>query len=93
MSGGIAFVLDEHGEFSRRCNRDMVDLSSIDDPREALHAKRLIEAHALWTGSAVARRLLDDWSGALARLVLVMPREYRRARAAEALTRIDQLGA
>ena len=93
MSGGIAFVLDEHGEFSRRCNRDMVDLSSIDDPREALHAKRLIEAHALWTGSAVARRLLDDWSGALARLVMVMPREYRRARAAEALTRIDQLGA
>jgi glutamate synthase (NADPH/NADH) large chain len=93
MSGGVAYVLDESGDFAKRCNRSMVELEPVapedegtgadpgDDPLrfDAARLRRLVERHLQHTGSAVAQRLLADWAGSLAKFVKVMPVDYRRA--------------
>ena len=107
MSGGIAYVLDESGDFSRRCNMAMVELEPILEEDEALEAldhqggdletmgrvdlshdmtrfdslrlRQLIEKHLHYTGSPVAKRILDDWTAYLPKFVKVMPTDYRRA--------------
>ncbi len=106
MSGGIAYVLDEEGGFSRRCNMAMVELEPIvaeDDALEAFHQggdletmgrvdvshdmtrfdavrlRQLIAKHLHYTGSPVAKRILDDWAAFLRKFVKVMPVDYRRA--------------
>jgi len=78
MSGGVAYVLDEHDGFARRCNMGLVGFDEIseDDARE-LHA--LVEEHHLRTQSAVAARLLRDWEPALGHFVKVMPHDFKRA--------------
>jgi glutamate synthase (ferredoxin) len=75
MSGGIAYVLDASGAFADRCNRELVDLEHVESDEDELRA--LIERHAVETGSAVAERLLADWSRARRAFVKVMPRDYR----------------
>ncbi len=107
MSGGIAYVLDESGDFSRRCNMAMVELEPILEEDEALETldhqggdletmgrvdlshdmtrfdslrlRQLIEKHLHYTGSPVAKRILDDWAAYLPKFVKVMPVDYRRA--------------
>jgi glutamate synthase (NADPH/NADH) large chain len=95
MSGGIAYVLDEQGTFSKYCNPSMVTLEPLlTEPeqeaklaRELWHkgesdeaaAKRMIERHARYTGSAQAKRILERWSEYRSKFVKVFPNEYRRA--------------
>ncbi|QEH34024.1 Ferredoxin-dependent glutamate synthase 1 [Aquisphaera giovannonii] len=79
MSGGMAFVLDEAGDFPRRCNRDMVDLEPLAEPEDIELVRDLLIQHAGYTGSAVAARLLKGWDEAVGKFVKVMPRDYRRA--------------
>jgi glutamate synthase domain-containing protein 2/glutamate synthase domain-containing protein 1/glutamate synthase domain-containing protein 3 len=78
MSGGIAYVLDIDGGFSGRCNMELVDLEAP-APDDLEEVRALIAEHADRTGSPVAAGLLSDWDGAAARLVKVMPRDYKRA--------------
>jgi glutamate synthase domain-containing protein 3 len=78
MSGGIAYVLDEHGSFERRCNTQLVTLEKLEDD-DAATLRALVEEHERRTGSAVAARLLADWEAALSAFVKVMPNDYRRA--------------
>ena len=95
MSGGIAYVLDERGDFARYCNTAMVALEPLVAEseqeaklvRELWHlgqsdeaaAKRLIERHARYTGSVQAKRILERWPEYRAKFVKVFPNEYRRA--------------
>jgi glutamate synthase (ferredoxin) len=72
-------VLDADGTFSRRCNREMVDLEALIDADEIDFVQTLIMRHVAVTGSTYAKGLLDDWAGLQGRLVKVMPREYKRA--------------
>ncbi len=76
MSGGIAYVLDEDGQFRDRCNTELVGFEEVDDPAEL---RALVEEHDERTGSAVAARLLADWPNALTRFVKVVPHDYKRA--------------
>jgi glutamate synthase domain-containing protein 3 len=95
MSGGVAYVYDEDGQFASRCNTSMVALLPV-EPAEAQQAggysalwhrgltdeeqlKKLIEDHHKWTGSLRAREILDGWPAARARFVKVFPNEYKRA--------------
>jgi glutamate synthase domain-containing protein 3 len=78
MSGGIAYVLDADGAFADRCNHELVDLEPVDGERER-ELRALVERHAVETGSAVAARVLADWTRAVRTFVTVMPRDYRRA--------------
>jgi glutamate synthase (NADPH/NADH) large chain len=80
MSGGIAYVLDEQGDFGRqRCNLEMVALEAVDDPEDAAELKSLIANHLEYTGSTVARRVLEDWDAMLPLFVKIMPEEYKMA--------------
>lgn len=98
MSGGVAFVYDEDGQFAKRCNTSMVALDKVlpkdeqggapvgwhrEMADEAL-LKKLIEDHHRWTGSLRAREILDHWVTARAKFVKVFPHEYKRVLAERA---------
>jgi glutamate synthase domain-containing protein 3 len=78
MSGGIAYVLDEAGDFFSRCNREMIYLESIEGEAESTEVKRMIERHLEYTGSDVARRVLESWSEMVPKFVKVVPKDYKR---------------
>ena len=90
MSGGIAYVLDKNGSFARRCNMEMVELEAVkQDSNNAdttdmttadeTRLKGLIQQHFDYTGSAVAKTILDDWEAHLRYFVKVMPTDYYNA--------------
>ena len=77
MSGGVAYVLDEEGDFASRCNRQMVHLEEP-STEDAAQLKAMIERHASLTGSTRAALLLADWPGFSTKFVKVMPKDYQR---------------
>jgi glutamate synthase (NADPH/NADH) large chain/glutamate synthase (ferredoxin) len=94
MSGGIAYVYDEDGQFASRCNTSMVSLERVGTAAEQkagsktrLHKdqadetllRKLLEDHNRWTGSKRARELLDSWTTSRLKFVKVFPNEYKRA--------------
>ncbi|HET8694347.1 MAG TPA: glutamate synthase-related protein, partial [Aquabacterium sp.] len=93
MSGGIAYVYDEDGQFAKRVNTAQVSLEKVLSAADQADAgvpmhkgladeallKKLIEDHHRWTGSLRAREILDNWSTAMTKFVKVFPHEYRRA--------------
>ncbi len=87
MSGGVAYVLDADGGFARRCNTQMVGLGVLDDPAEAARVRAMIERHAEYTQSAYARKILAAWDTNVAKIVRVMPHDYRRVVEAQARMR------
>ncbi len=85
MTGGIAYVLDESGEFDRRCNLESVDLESVPENSEAeAELRALVEDFHASTGSARAKEILGDWENFLPKFVMVFPIDYRNALAAKA---------
>ncbi|MGF1596726.1 MAG: glutamate synthase large subunit [Acidimicrobiales bacterium] len=89
MSGGVAYVLDVDGRFADRVNTDMVELEALDS-EDDVRLYGLVERHLNETGSAVAERLLNDWSTSLTTFVKVMPSDYRRV--LDAQRRAAELG-
>jgi glutamate synthase domain-containing protein 2/glutamate synthase domain-containing protein 1/glutamate synthase domain-containing protein 3 len=79
MSGGLAFVLDEFDLLRQQCNPAMVDLIPVADLGERDTLRHLVEQHARYTGSARAKRLLNQWEKSTRHFYAVMPREYRAA--------------
>ncbi len=79
MSGGIAYVFDEHQLFDTLCNLDMVDLESLWHEEDLKKLHSLISRHYEWTGSAQAKRILDNWLEMSGKFVKVMPIDYRKA--------------
>src|SRR5262249_62363117 len=78
MSGGIAYVLDQDGDFAQRCNLEMVDLEPFEGQREGDFVRDLIARHAQLTGSIRAQQVLDNWTKYRRKLVKIMPLDYRR---------------
>lgn len=78
MSGGIAYVLDEVGDFRVRCNMGMVELYPLKEKEDIQELKTMISNHHKFTGSSVARRILDNWEKILPKFVKVYPNDYRR---------------
>jgi glutamate synthase (ferredoxin) len=78
MSGGIAYVVDEEGDFPQRCNLQMVDLEALEDAQEEQFVHSLIARHAEFTNSDRARHILSNWTHFREKLVKVMPLDYRR---------------
>ena len=77
MSGGVAYVLDEQGDFASRCNTQMVGLEELDD-RDVATLRDMVVRHGQLTGSRRAAAVLADWNAFLPRFVKVMPRDYKR---------------
>ena len=78
MSGGMAFVLDEQGNFPIRCNQDMVTLEAMNDDSDLELVHALLEKHLNYTQSDVAERVLRDWDNMAQKFVKVMPTDYKR---------------
>ncbi|HWN14374.1 MAG TPA: glutamate synthase subunit alpha, partial [Candidatus Dormibacteraeota bacterium] len=82
MSGGLAFVLDEAGDFKARCNLGMVDLEPLVDTEDVELVKDLLARHIRYTQSPVAARLLVDWERSQTKFVKVIPQDFKRVMAA-----------
>ncbi len=79
MSGGIAFVYDDQGDFStRRCNRTSVDLEPLTDQSDVNRVRGLLERHRDLTGSPRAAWVLEHWASEQAKFIKVFPHEYKR---------------
>jgi glutamate synthase (NADPH/NADH) large chain len=78
MSGGLAYVYDEAGDFPQRCNQEMVSLEPLVDSEDLELVRGLLERHIEYTDSEVARRILVDWPAQAVKFVRVMPVDYRR---------------
>jgi glutamate synthase (NADPH/NADH) large chain len=77
MSGGVAYVHDPDRALERRCNTEMVALEGLDAEDERTISELLVR-HLRATGSTVAARLVERGDDAMAEMVKVMPRDYRR---------------
>ena len=92
MSGGVAYILDEDGDFAaRRCNKAMVDIEKVEDPAEADDLHAFIERHATLTGSSRAKAVLAKWEANLPKFVKVMPKDYKRVLESIARAQADGL--
>lgn len=78
MSGGIAYVLDESGDFDYFCNRGLVDLVPVEDKADISELQEMIEHHLLFTNSALASKILTHWDEFLPKFVKVIPFEYKK---------------
>ena len=87
MSGGIAWVLDECGDFPARSNCDLVGMGPVQDSAEAAHLKDLVARHAAATHSRRAALILGDWAAWLPKFVRVMPHDYKRVLESQARMR------
>jgi glutamate synthase (ferredoxin) len=78
MSGGIAYVLDEKGDFPTRVNVQMVSTGKLESPAEIAEIHSLVERHHAFTRSARARHVLDNWDRMVPLFVKVLPNDYKR---------------
>ncbi|MFF2484721.1 glutamate synthase large subunit [Paenibacillus sp. NPDC058071] len=78
MSGGVAYVYDENGEFFNQCNIEMVLLERLEEAGDIAELKGMIDRHVQYTDSAVGARVLNDWEGSLGRFVKVIPKDYKK---------------
>jgi len=78
MSCGIAYVLDEAGDFASRVNLQMVELEKLSDTDEIEEIWKLIQRHQTYTKSERAGKILADWDGMINRFVKVIPKDYKR---------------
>jgi glutamate synthase (NADPH/NADH) large chain len=85
MSGGIAYVYDVTGKFADLCNNEMVDLDPVSG-EDAVELRTMIENHLAYTGSTVARFVLDDFENQLRNFVKVFPRDYKKVLQAKSAT-------
>jgi glutamate synthase (NADPH) large chain len=78
MSGGIAYVLDEKGDFPSRVNTQMVGIEKIETAAESAEVRAMVEKHFAYTHSSRARQVLDAWEQMVPRFVKIMPKDYKR---------------
>jgi glutamate synthase (ferredoxin) len=90
MSGGIAYVLDETGDFAKRCNQQMVAVEKLGDPGEIEEVREMIQRHAEYTQSDRARKVLALWDMIAPKFVKVMPKDYKRM--LQAIKRVSASG-
>ena len=79
MSGGIAYLFNEKGIFDeRKFNLEMVELEDL-TPQDIETVKDLIGNHVKYTSSALAKKILKDWSKNSKKFIKVMPTDYKKA--------------
>ncbi len=90
MSGGVAYVFDEEGDFESRCNLEMVSLERLDNDEDIIEVRTMIEKHVAYTSSDRGRYFLSSWEDKIAKFVKVMPNDYKRA--LETMKRVSARG-
>ena len=90
MSGGVAYVWDKHHNFDYFCNMDMVELSLLEDASARKELHELVRQHYLYTGSELARAMLDDWPRYVEEFIQVTPIEYKKVLAEEQMRKLQE---
>lgn len=90
MSGGVAYVWNPDGNFDYFCNMEMVELSLIEEASYRKELHELIRQHYLYTGSKLARTLLDDWQRYADQFIQVVPIEYKKVLQEEQMRKLQQ---
>ncbi len=90
MSGGVAYVWNKEGNFDYFCNMDMVELSLVEESSYRKELHELIRQHWLYTGSRLARLMLDDWNHYVNQFIQVVPIEYKRVLQEEQMKKLQQ---
>ena len=90
MSGGVAYVWDKNHNFDYFCNMEMVELSLIENSTSRKELHELIRQHYLYTGSQLARTMLDDWNRYVDDFIQITPIEYKRVLAEEQMRKLQQ---
>jgi len=90
MSGGVAYVLDEVGNFDFFCNMEMVELSLIEDSMDSKEVQGLISNHFKYTGSTRAKHILDNWSNYVDKFKKIVPIEYKKVLQQEKMDAINK---
>ena len=90
MSGGVAYVWDKNHNFDYFCNMEMVELSLLEDSTARKELHELIRQHYLYTGSQLARTMLDNWGRYVDEFIQVTPIEYKKVLAEEQMRKLQQ---
>ncbi len=79
MSGGIAYVFDQRGDFAeKRCNLESVDLEPLIEPEDLRTVRDLVSRHLSLTQSPRAKWILDNWQETVSHFIKVFPHEFKR---------------
>ena len=90
MSGGVAYVWNKDGNFDYFCNMEMVELSLIEEASYRKELHELIRQHYLYTGSNLARIMLDDWNRYVDEFIQIVPIEYKKVLQEEQMRKLQQ---
>ncbi|MGN0258324.1 MAG: glutamate synthase large subunit [Bacteroides sp.] len=90
MSGGVAYVWNRGGNFDYFCNMEMVELSLIEEASYRKELHELIRQHYLYTGSKLARTMLDDWNRYVEEFIQIVPIEYKKVLQEEQMRKLQQ---
>ena len=90
MSGGVAYVWDKNHTFDYFCNMDMVEINLVEDSVSRKELHELIRQHYLYTGSSLARTLLDEWPQVVDDFIQVVPIEYKSVLQEEQMRKLRQ---
>nr|MBP7472081.1 glutamate synthase large subunit [Prevotella sp.] len=90
MSGGVAYVWDKNHNFDYFCNMDMVEINLVEESSYRKELHELIRQHYLYTGSKLARTMLDDWNHYIEEFIQVVPIEYKRVLQEEQVKKLQQ---
>ena len=90
MSGGVAYVWDKNHNFDYFCNMDMVEINLVEESSYRKELHELIRQHYLYTGSKLARTMLDDWNRYVEDFIQVVPIEYKRVLQEEQVKKLQQ---
>lgn len=90
MSGGVAYVWNPRGDFDYFCNMEMVELSLIEETSYRKELHELIRTHYFYTGSQLAKTMLDNWERYIGEFIQVVPIEYKRVLQEEQMRKLQQ---
>ncbi len=90
MSGGVAYVWDKNHNFDYFCNMDQVEINLVEEAAHRKELKELIRKHYLYTGSALAGKMLDDWNHYVEDFIQIVPIEYKRVLQEEQMRKLQE---
>jgi glutamate synthase domain-containing protein 2/glutamate synthase domain-containing protein 1/glutamate synthase domain-containing protein 3 len=89
MSGGIAYVLDENGDFSKKCNTELVEIEGLKEDDDIDNVYNLIDEHYKLTNSKKAKKILDNWDKYVKKFKKVISPAYREILLQKNLESVD----
>ncbi len=90
MSGGVAYVWDKDHDFDYYCNMGMVEINLVEETTYRKELHELVRQHYLYTGSKLARTMLDDWNRYIEDFIQIVPIEYKRVLQEEQVKKLQQ---